>query len=121
MNKANWRLTIIVLTLFTAVVHLLLGIAQVAGGMMGGVMFLLNTAGFLGLLALLLGWLPFSVPVLSDNKDLQYYTFIAFSALTIVAYFAVNGGQSFSNPVGLVTKTVEALLIISLWMHKQAT
>lgn len=121
MNKANWRMAIIILTSFTALVHLVLGVFQMMGGMMGGLMFILNTLGFLGLLALLFGWLPFNVPMLSANKNLQYYTFIAFSAVTIVAYFAVNGGAAFSNPIGLVTKTAEALLIVSLWMHQQVT
>lgn len=118
MSQPNLRLSIIVLTIITALIHLVLGVFQLTMGMMGGVMFLLNTAGFLGLMVLFFGWLPFSMPMLSGNKALQYWTYMSFSAITIVAYFAVNGGASFSNPIGLFTKAVELLLIVALWLHK---
>lgn len=118
MSQSNLRMSIIVLTVITALVHLVLGVFQLTTGMMGGVMFLLNTAGFLGLMVLFFGWLPFSVPVLSGNKALQYWVYMGFAAVTIAAYFAVNGGASFGNPIGLFTKAVELLLIVALWLHR---
>lgn len=119
MTKSNLRLAIIITTVLTAVIHLYLGVIQVLGGMMGGIIFLLNAGGFSGLLALFMGWLPFKVPMLSDNKTNLHYAFMGFSAVTIVAYFVVNGGAAFMNPVGLFTKAVEVVLIVALWLHLQ--
>lgn len=111
MSKANLRIAIIVLTLITAVVHLLLNLASIQ------IPFILNAIGYVVLLAVFLKWI--NLGFLKGRAKLVWYVFMGFTVVTIIAYFAVNGGASFTNPVGLFTKADEVLLLIALWMHKE--
>lgn len=108
MNLPTLRVAIVVLTVATAGIHLVLSATA-------GLMFALNGLGYLALLAAVLVPLPF----LAGRQALVHYAFMAYTAVTIVAYFAVNGGEAFSNPLGLATKVVEVLLIAALWFHLQ--
>lgn len=114
MNLSLVRAAIAVLTLATAGIHFALvpPMAQVLGAG-ATVPFILNGLGYLTLLAGL--W--FKPAFLAGRERLFHYAFMAFTAVTIVAYFAVNGADSFSNPVGLADKVIEVVLIAALWQH----
>ncbi|MBL8058841.1 MAG: hypothetical protein JNK29_19205 [Anaerolineales bacterium] len=114
MTVSTWRGAIAVLTLATAGIHFALvpPMAQ-ALGVGATVPFILNGVGYLTLLAAF--WLR--PPFLAGREKLLHYAFMAFAAVTIVAYFAVNGAASFSNPIGLVDKVIELALIGALWQH----
>lgn len=111
MSKANLRIAIIVLTVITAVVHLALNF----GGLQPA--FLANAIGYAVLLVVFFKWV--NLGFLQGREKVVWYVFMAFTLVTIIAYFAVNGGESFSNPVGLLTKADELLLLIALWLHKE--
>ena len=111
MNASTRRTGIIVLTLITALVHLvLLNIGILADK--GSVDILLTRNG-LGYGALLYAYLN-DFP--AGRKTLVSYAFMAFSAVTIVGWLVING--DFSDPISLITKASEALLIIFLWMDR---
>lgn len=114
MNRPALRIVIIALTLVTAAIHLYLNFNT--GRFEFQPMFTLNALGYLALLASFFQWVP--VPFLAGRGRLLWQIFMGYTALTIVAYFAVNGAKSLSNPIGLADKAVEALLIASLWIHK---
>jgi hypothetical protein len=111
MSKANLRIAIIVLTLITALVHLSLNLGGIDPA------FLANAIGYVVLLAVFVKWL--NLGFLKGRSKLVWYVFMGFTLVTIIAYFAVNGGASFRNPVGLFTKADEVLLLIALWLHKE--
>ncbi len=116
MNRNTLRIAITILTVLTAGIHLLLVFAAAGqGDMTTVVMFSLNGLGYLALLAALL----LNLPMLAGRERLVHYAFIAYTAVTIVGYFAVNGAGSFSNPIGLFDKLVEILLVAALWLHLQ--
>lgn len=106
------RGAIVVLTLITAIIHLVL---LNMNGLQPA--FVANGLGFLALLAALL----LKPAFLAGRERWVHYAYMAFTAVTIVAYFVVNQGESFNNPVGLFTKAVEVLLIIALWQHLRLT
>ena len=108
MSKTSVRTIIILLTLFTAAVH---GI--VLNMQMGTIdpLFTLNALGYLTLLGALLYNFP------AGRQKLVHYAFMAFTAVTIVAWLVING--DFSDPVGVSTKAAEVLLIVFLWLHLQ--
>jgi len=113
MNSSRLRTTIIVLTSITALIHLVL---LNLGGL--SILFLLNGIGFFTLLwALLFAKQELIVRL----RHWIYYIYIAFSLLTILAYFASWGAQGWSDPLGMFTKIVEALLIVALLMHMRQT
>src|SRR6185295_6163180 len=103
---------IIILTLLTALIHLYLNINT--GAFIFQPIFTLNALGYLALLVALF-WPPaFLAGMLKGRERLLHYIFIAYTAVTIVAYFVVNGAGGFSNPIGLATKVIEVLLIFAL-------
>lgn len=108
MNRATLRVAIVVLTLITAGIHLFLGIR------FSDILFLLNAIGYAVLLVALLR--PFSF--LSGQENLVHYAFMAFAAVTIIAWLVMNG--DFSDPLGVGTKIDEILLIVALWLHRSA-
>ena len=112
MNRSTLRTLIVVFTLITAVIHLVLGFGSLGDGFFG-VLFILNTVGYLALLVALLRPLAF----LQGQEKLVHYGFMAFAAVTIIAWLVMNG--DFTNPIGLVTKIDELLLIVVLWLHLQ--
>ena len=92
---------VIALTVATALIHLLLGLSYGMG------LFVLNGIGFLGLLLLM--YAP--VDALRPVQPAVRYVLIAYTALTLVLYF-VMAGQA--DPLALITKAIEALLILCL-------
>lgn len=105
-------------TLVTALIHLVLAGIQLSMGMMGGVMFIANGLGYL---ALLVGLLYVKGPQLVGRERLVHYVYLGFTAVTVIAYFAVQGAAAFANPLGLLDKVVEVVLLGALWQHLQVT
>lgn len=101
---------ITILTLITAVIHLALGFSQ------SNTLFLLNGAGYAALLYATF-WTP---AFLKGQAGLVRWAFIGYTALTIVLYFASWGLDGFTQPMGLLTKLVEVLLLAGLWQARAA-
>jgi hypothetical protein len=109
MSRKSVRRAILVLGLFTALVHLIvlpfivwktIDFLYVA--------WILNGIGYLVLL-----WATLTEPsFLEGSRDLVHYAFIGFTAITIVAFFAFGAWQG--DVLGWVTKLVEVLLIVAL-------
>lgn len=101
---------IIVLTLVTALIHLVvLNYFMLNNPEYGRIdpLFTLNGLGYLALLAAL--FLP--LPVVRENRRLVRYALIGFTAVTIIAWVIM--GRPYT-PLGWFTKAVEALLIVLL-------
>ncbi|GAB4498028.1 MAG: hypothetical protein OHK0052_10670 [Anaerolineales bacterium] len=112
MSKINLRLTVVVSAVITAFIHLALAFLLDEQWMQ--VLFALNGIGFLTLTYL---WVKPPAALRRWSVGL-HYALIAFSALTIVGYFAVNGiTKIFADPLGLFTKLAEVVLIAALWRH----
>jgi len=113
MSKSTTRLVITVLTLITAVVHLVvLNINNIPHVFVIGSiyqLFALNGLGYLALLGALLLGFP------RGQQRLLHYAYMAFAAVTIVAWYVVNEGD-FNSILGVSTKVVELLLIVFLWL-----
>ena len=104
------RILIIVFTLITAFVHLYLSLSSQPID----AIFLLNFLAYLALLAAF--FLP--IPVIKDYHRWVRWAFMAFAAVTIIAYFVVNGFVNiywFAFP----TKLIELALIVLLWLEKE--
>lgn len=99
------QIGIIVLTILTAIVHLLLGRP----------IFILNGLGYLGLLGLL--FLPLSF--LRPYRKIAPWVLMGYAALTIILYFVVQGNRAFGNILGLVTKLDEVILLVLLWLERR--
>jgi hypothetical protein len=108
MNASTSKLNrtqigIIVLTITTAAIHLF--VAFIFPAMR--TLFILNSLGYLALLA------AYFLPQFSNAHSLVRWALIAFTAVTIVGYFVVNGIKM--DPLGLLTKLIEVVLIFLLW------
>ncbi len=112
MSKSALRTIIILATLFTAIVHL--GVLNFFAYRDHGSidpLFTLNGLGYLGLL-----WLFIANPgFVAGRRSLLYYVYMLYTATTIVAFFILG---DMGDPVGWMTKVVELILIIALWLHK---
>ncbi len=95
------RISIIVLTVVTAIVHLYLGFQ-------GLPLFVLNGLGYLTLLVAL--YLP--IPQLVPHRNAVRWVFVGYTALTIVLWLVITGGSS--TVTGYIDKIVELLLIALL-------
>ncbi|MBI5303693.1 MAG: hypothetical protein HY868_16275 [Chloroflexi bacterium] len=102
------QIIIVLLTLATALIHLWLGIAQVTMGIMGGVMFLLNAAGYVGLIAAL--YLNVPIEFIAKRRSLVRIALVVFAAITILGWAAIGA----RNEIGFLDKAIEVLLIILL-------
>jgi hypothetical protein len=101
------QIGIIVLTLATGLIHLIaLGIP------LGDTLFILNGLGYLGLLGAL--YLPLAF--LDGYRIYARWALLGFAVVTIVAYFIVRGGESFSDVLGLITKAIEVALVVLLYL-----
>jgi hypothetical protein len=105
------RTAILVLGLITAFVHLYLSV--IISKPIDPV-FMLNFLGYLALLAAF--FLP--LPVIKNYHRWVRWAFIAFAAVTIIAYFVVNGFVNLYG-FGIPTKLVEVVLIVLLWFEKE--
>ncbi|MBN1371609.1 MAG: hypothetical protein JW987_06685 [Anaerolineaceae bacterium] len=99
IGKLEW--VMIAATAITTVIHLVLGFQYT------DVLFLLNAAGFVGLLgAYLLPW-----DFLDRFRQLARWALAGYSALTIVLYVMMNGSL---NPIGITSKIAEVVLLLTL-------
>ncbi|MGB8646026.1 MAG: hypothetical protein WCF84_12370 [Anaerolineae bacterium] len=106
MTQANQRIgpmqiAIILLTLFTAAVHLYLGVSTVDP------MFLANGLGYLALVAAL--YLP--IPQLAARHALIRWVLVAFATVTIIGWVFI-GDKTLA--IGYPTKLAEIALITLL-------
>ena len=110
MNRSSLRAVILVTGLITAVVHLVL-----LNFVMGKIdpLFTLNGLGYLALLAALF----LNLPIVSKQQPLVHWAFMAFAAVTIVAWIVM--GRPYTL-LGYVTKLDEIVLIAALYMHLRA-
>lgn len=116
MNASTLRAAVAVLTVATAGIHLALVPPMAAAlGPASTLPFLLNAAGYLAFLAAF--W--FKPAFLAGRERWVNLAFIGFTAVTVAAYFAVNGGESFSKAIGLADKLIEAALMAALWQHQR--
>ncbi len=102
------QIGVIVLTLATALIHLWLGILQLTLGIMGGVMFVANAAGYVSLVAALYLTLP--IDFLIKNRSLVRWALVAFAAVTILGWVAIGD----RGLLGYVDKVIEVALIALL-------
>ena len=107
------QIGIIVLTIATALIHLGLAYAQLSIGMMGGIMFVLNGLGYLGLLVALYFKLP--IELITKNHSLVRWAFIAFTAVTILGWLAIGT----RNEIGYADKAIEVVLIVLLFVESR--
>lgn len=107
------QISIIVLTIATALVHLFLAYEQLTIGMVGGVMFVFNGLGYLGLLAAL--YLPLPIELVTKNRSLVRWGLIGFTIITILAW-AVMGAR---NEIGFIDKAIEVVLIVLLFIESR--
>lgn len=103
MNRTLLRIVIAVLAIATALIHFSL--------LLGGfdIPFLLNGLGYLALLVALF-W---NAPIVANRRQLVHVVFIAYTAVTIIAWIAVGD----RGIVGWVDKAIEVLLILALFQH----
>jgi hypothetical protein len=113
MGRQTYRTAILILGLFTAIVHLVvLNLLLIRSGLGFSVPFTLNGLGYLTFL-----WVFFRRPAfLIGRRTLLHYAFMAFAAVTILAWVAI-GSRDF---VGYITKLDEVLLIVALFLNLRA-
>ena len=109
------QIAIILLTVITAIVHLSLAFsAYGSGDMQTAIMFTLNGLGYLALLAVY--FLP--VQFFQRYHPLLRWAFIAFVAVTIIAWVAIGDKSWPAGAVGYFTKLVELALIVLLFTDR---
>jgi hypothetical protein len=108
MSKQTLRYAILVLGLITGVIHLV--ILPLLG--FEWLLMPLNGLGFL----VLTGLVFFEPAFLSRQRKLIIYLFIVYTLITIVGFFVLNSPPF--DPIGIITKVVEVLLIIALWLYR---
>ena len=112
VELTTMQVMIAVLTVATAVIHLILGIGSDGAF---GIIFILN---FLGYLAL---WTAIYVPIaaLADYRQLARWALIAYTIITIVLFFVFNAGSGYGT-LGLITKAIEVVLVILLFLDNRS-
>ncbi len=106
LNAQSYR--IMGLALLTGLIHLFLGVQ------VGFPLFILNGLGFIALVVGL-----YLVPQLASLRPTIRWALVAYTAVTIIAYFVVNGQQSLDNGFGLLTKAVELILVLLLLIRQR--
>ncbi|GIK75592.1 MAG: hypothetical protein BroJett021_45800 [Chloroflexota bacterium] len=108
LTSIQWG--IVVLTLITALIHIWLGIGFLDSG---GVIFVLNGAGYLSLLFLLLA----PIAPLARYRSLIRWALIAYTAITIFAWLLIPTAAR--TPLAFFDKAVEIALVVLLWLDGQ--
>ena len=108
MSRQTLRYAILILGLITGLIH------TVVLPLMGFEWLLmpLNGLGFL----VLTGFVFFDPAFLSGQRKLIIYLFMAYTLVTILGFFVVNSAPF--DPIGIITKLVEVLLMVALWFYK---
>jgi hypothetical protein len=100
------QIGIVILTLATAFIHFSL--------LFPDLMFILNGLGYLALLAAY--FLP--LPVARDNHGLLRWVFMAFAAVTILAWLVMGDKSWPAGALGYTTKVIEVILLALLWTDR---
>jgi hypothetical protein len=110
------QLGILITTVITALVHLGLAFlfSRTAAERPMGILFLLNSLGYLTLLAAY--FLP--QPLFRRYHAIVRWGFVAFAAVTIIAWYIVNREGHLMDPLGLFTKLDEVILIVLLILDR---
>lgn len=108
LSPLQWG--IVALTIITAAIHLWLGFGFLDSG---GMIFVLNGAGYLFLLALLFA----PIAPLAAYRPLIRWLLIAYTAVTVFAWLLIDGAAR--TPLAYFDKAVEAALIALLWLDGQ--
>ena len=98
---------IALLTAATGILHLLVGFDMVGGSGATYWILVLNGVGYLVLL-----WLFWTSS--GSRRGTIRWILLAYTLITFIGYFALNamnGIDSFANPMGLIIKAIELLLI----------
>lgn len=104
---------IAILGLAAGLIHAFIGISGIASVPAETMDWILLANG-LGYLVLLFLYLR-----ASGNRSTIRWLYIAFTLVTFIGYFVVWGADGLSNPIGLVTKGIELLLIITLLLDRR--
>ena len=108
------RAIIVVTGLFTGIVHLVvLNIGIFAEEGRPDPLFTLNGLGYLALLVAYF-W---KTPLFERRRGLVRWAFIAFTAITILAWVAVGAREGI---LPYLTKLSEVVLIVAIWMDGRA-
>lgn len=101
---------IALLTAATGILHVLVGFGVIGG--VSNVLLILNGVGYL--LLLVLFWMA------SGNGGIVRWILLAYTLITLVGYFIINSSANFGldNPIGLIIKGIELLLIILLLLYR---
>ena len=102
---------IVGLAVATAVIHIILALLN-SGDTMFLVLFLLNGIGYLALVAGL-----YFLPQLASQRSMIRWALLGFTAVTFILYFVFNW-PTVLNPLGVVDKLIELVLMIQLWQEK---
>jgi hypothetical protein len=107
--KRGLGIGIFLLTLATALIHLVLAFTAIPyfGLNFGVVLFILNGLGYL----VLLGALQLPIPQLSSFRSLARWALVAYAALTIVLWVIIAPVYDF---IGYTDKAIEIALIVLL-------
>lgn len=100
------QIAIILLALATALIHLI--VLNIRMGHID-IMFTLNGLGFLALLVAYFA----PIAIFQKYHSLLRWAFIGYTALTILAWVVITG-FNLSDPLALVTKAIEIILIVFL-------
>jgi hypothetical protein len=103
------QILIVLLVLFTAAVHLMLGLRSY------DTLFILNGLGYLGLL----GALMLPIPIIRDWRVVWRWLLVGYTVLTIAMYFYFNGLGV--DALGIATKAAELILIVLLVLEGRRT
>lgn len=101
MKLTGIQIGIILLTIATAVIHLVLGIPN------GLFMFILNGIGYLALLVALY------LPQLKSQQKLVRWVLIGYTAVTVLGWVFVGG----RTPIAYIDKLIEVALIALLYIE----
>lgn len=112
MNKQTLRTLVTVTAILTAVIHLYYAFFLIGPTETLGLLFVLNALGYLVLLLAYLGKLS----VLRLSNDVITWAFIAFTAVTILAWIAMGE----RSPLAYFTKLDEIVLLIALFLGRRS-
>ena len=102
---------IALLTAATGILHLLVGLDVMGGFDPINWILVLNGVGYLVLL-----WLFWTSA--GSRRGTIRWILLAYTLITLVGYFVINGSAGFQSTMGLIIKAIELLLIILLFLDR---
>lgn len=110
MSRSALRTSIAVLTIITAVIHLvILNIPFMRTQGSPDILFTLNGLGYLAFLVAMF----VDFPLLGDRPRFVQYAFIVYTLVTIIAWVLIGS----RDLLAYLTKLDEVLLVAALWAH----